>query len=70
MTGAGYSGKKSICVIFINGRAVDCSPLRRGLESVLSSTFQRPTKPFVFLVRARGEIKIRKGGERLTDAPG
>ncbi|KAL6772457.1 MLH1 [Auxenochlorella protothecoides x Auxenochlorella symbiontica] len=49
VTSAGWSGKKTIFVLFINGRPVDCSPLQRALEAAISALLQRPTKPFLFL---------------------
>ncbi|RMZ53804.1 hypothetical protein APUTEX25_003943, partial [Auxenochlorella protothecoides] len=49
VTSAGWSGKKTIFILFINGRPVDCSPLQRALEAAISALLQRPTKPFLFL---------------------
>lgn len=50
MTSAEYCGKKTQLVLFINGRAVDCSPLKRTLEATYAALLPKTTKPFAFLV--------------------
>ena len=50
MTGADYSGKKTTLVLFINGRPVECSPLKRALELTYSRLLPKAAKPFLFLV--------------------
>jgi len=49
MSGASYAGKKTIFVLFINSRCVECSPLKRMLEAVYSSVLPKTSKPFVFM---------------------
>ncbi|ODV89875.1 hypothetical protein CANCADRAFT_147756 [Tortispora caseinolytica NRRL Y-17796] len=45
-----YHGKKSVPpVFFINGRLVQCDPLRRGLNNIYSSFLQKGTHSFVYL---------------------
>ena len=50
MTGADYSGKKTTLVLFINGRPVECSPLKRAVELMYSRLLPKAAKPFLFLV--------------------
>lgn len=50
VTGAEYSGKKTQLVLFINGRAVDSTPLKRTLEATYTTLLPKATKPFFFLV--------------------
>ena len=50
MTGADYSGKKTTLVLFINGRPVECSPLKRAVELAYSRLLPKAAKPFLFLV--------------------
>ncbi|GAB4813902.1 hypothetical protein N2152v2_000948 [Parachlorella kessleri] len=49
VSGADYSGKKTLMVLFINGRAVDCTPLKRALESTYAAILPKAAKPFIFL---------------------
>ena len=51
MSGADYSGRKTILVLFINGRAVDCSPLKRAIEATYATILPKASKPFLYLVR-------------------
>ena len=37
-------------VLFINGRPVDCSPLKRALEATYAAILPKAAKPWVFLV--------------------
>ena len=50
MTGADYSGKKTVLVLLINGRPVECLPLKRALEATYAGILPKAAKPFVFLV--------------------
>ena len=52
VSGADYSGRKTSLVLFINGRAVDCSPLKRALEATYASILPKASKPFIYLARA------------------
>ena len=52
MSGADYAGRKTTLVLFINGRAVECSPLKRALEATYASILPKASKPFVYLVSA------------------
>ena len=36
-------------VLFLNGRPVDCSPLKRAIEGVYGSILPKNAKPFAFL---------------------
>jgi len=38
-------------VLFINGRPVDCSPLKRALEATYAAILPKAAKPWIFLVR-------------------
>eukprot|EP00873_Tetraselmis_striata_P002649 jgi/Tetstr1/422913/TSEL_013694.t1 len=49
ISGANYTGKKTVFVLFINSRCVECSPLKRMLEAVYSSVLPKTCKPFVFM---------------------
>ena len=49
VTGVNFAGKKTTLVLFINGRPVDCSPLKRALEGVYAAVLPKTAKPFVFL---------------------
>ncbi len=50
VSSADYSGKRAVLVLFINGRPVECAPLRRALEATYASVLPKAAKPFVFLV--------------------
>lgn len=50
MTGAEYSGKKVIVIIFINRRPVECRQLKRAIELTYISLLPKASKPFIFLV--------------------
>ncbi|KAK9820973.1 hypothetical protein WJX81_004838 [Elliptochloris bilobata] len=49
VSSADYSGKRAVLVLFINGRPVDCAPLKRALEATYASVLPKAAKPFVFL---------------------
>ncbi|GLI60652.1 hypothetical protein VaNZ11_002852 [Volvox africanus] len=50
ISGANYStGKKTVLVLFINGRCVECSPLRRALEGLYGALLPKASRPWIFL---------------------
>ena len=51
VSGPDHKGKKSSLVLFINGRLVECSPLKRGLDNTYAAIYPRTYCPFIFLVR-------------------
>ena len=51
ISNADYNGKKTVLVLFINGRPVDCSPLKRALEATYAAILPKASKPWMFLVR-------------------
>lgn len=48
-SGPEYSDKKTTLVLFINGRLVECSPLKRAIESCYAAALPKGEKPFCFL---------------------
>ena len=44
-----YSTKRMTLVLFINGRLVECSPIRRCIESVYSPYLPKGSHPFVYM---------------------
>jgi DNA mismatch repair protein MLH1 len=48
-SGPAYGAKRSTFVLFINGRLVDCSALRRALEAVYAAVLPKAERPWVFL---------------------
>ena len=54
MSSADYSGKRAVLVLFINGRPVECAPLKRALEATYAAVLPKAAKPFVFLVQYPG----------------
>ncbi|PRW20651.1 DNA mismatch repair Mlh1 isoform X1 [Chlorella sorokiniana] len=46
---ADYEGKKTQLVLFINGRSVECTPLKRALEASYAAVLPKACKPFLFL---------------------
>ncbi|KAK9796301.1 hypothetical protein WJX73_009226 [Symbiochloris irregularis] len=48
-SGPDYNGKKTQLILFINGRPVDCSPLKRAIEATYAAVLPKGYKPFVFL---------------------
>ena len=52
VSGPDYSGKRTLMVLFINGRPVDCGPLRRAVEGAYAAILPKAAKPFLFLVSA------------------
>ena len=51
VSGADYAGRKTTLVLFINGRTVECSPLKRALEATYATILPKASKPFIYLVR-------------------
>ncbi|PSC74702.1 DNA mismatch repair Mlh1 [Micractinium conductrix] len=49
ISSADYSGKKTHMVLFINGRSVECKPLKRALETTYAAVLPKAAKPFIFL---------------------
>ena len=49
ITGADYAGKQTQLILFINGRSVDCPPMKRCLESTYASLLPKAAKPWAFL---------------------
>ncbi|GIL91047.1 hypothetical protein Vretimale_9481 [Volvox reticuliferus] len=50
ISGANYTtGKKTVLVLFINGRCVECSPLRRALEGLYGALLPKASRPWIFL---------------------
>lgn len=50
ISGANYSsGKKTVLVLFINGRCVECSQLRRSLEALYGTLLPKACRPWMFL---------------------
>lgn len=48
-SGPEYGSKKTTLVLFINGRLVDCSPLKRAVEACYVAALPKAEKPFCFL---------------------
>ena len=44
-----WAGRRSVLTLFINGRCVECGPLKRGAEAVYSTLVPRGPKPWMFL---------------------
>lgn len=49
LSNANYSRKKSTCIIFINHRLVECSSIRKAVETVYADYLPKHTYPFVYL---------------------
>ena len=50
ISNADYAGKKTTFILFINGRPVDCNPLKRSIELTYSTVLPKASKPWIFLV--------------------
>eukprot|EP00172_Hildenbrandia_rubra_P001271 Plantae.Rhodophyta-Hildenbrandia_rubra.ctg18156.p1 GENE.Plantae.Rhodophyta-Hildenbrandia_rubra.ctg18156~~Plantae.Rhodophyta-Hildenbrandia_rubra.ctg18156.p1 ORF type:complete len:720 (+),score=99.32 Plantae.Rhodophyta-Hildenbrandia_rubra.ctg18156:2406-4565(+) len=48
-TNANYHMKRALFILFINGRLVDCSPLKRALDAAYSAFLPKKTHGFVYL---------------------
>ncbi|GAQ87495.1 DNA mismatch repair protein - MLH1 family [Klebsormidium nitens] len=49
ISSANYSAKKTIMVLFINNRLVDCSPLKKACEAVYAAILPKASKPFLYM---------------------
>ncbi|KAG4305613.1 hypothetical protein PORY_001169 [Pneumocystis oryctolagi] len=49
ITSVNYSVKKTIFLLFINNRLVDCKALKRGLESIYSNFLLNSGRPFIYI---------------------
>jgi DNA mismatch repair protein MLH1 len=50
VSGADYNGKKkTTMVLFINDRAVECTPLKRALEATYTAMLPKAIRPFIYL---------------------
>ena len=49
ISNANYSVKKSICILFINDRLVECQSIKKVIESVYSEVLPKHTHPFIYL---------------------
>lgn len=56
VSGADHKGKKSVLILFINERLVDCAPLKRALDNTYAATYPKTYSPFLFLVRLRPNV--------------
>ncbi|CAF2124989.1 hypothetical protein HID58_010521 [Brassica napus] len=49
VSNSNYVAKKTILVLFINDRLVECSALKRAIEIVYAATLPKASKPFVYM---------------------
>lgn len=49
VSNANYSRKKSVFILFINGRLVDCTGIKRAVEEVYADLLPKRTHPFLYL---------------------
>ncbi len=49
ITNANYSSRKSVFLLFINDRLVECAAIKRIIESVYADILPKHTHPFVYL---------------------
>ncbi|KAF3514026.1 hypothetical protein F2Q69_00002683 [Brassica cretica] len=49
VSNSNYVAKKTILVLFINDRLVECSALKRAVEIVYAATLPKASKPFVYM---------------------
>lgn len=49
VSSANFNMKKGIFVLFINGRLVDCAPLKRAIDAAFSVYLPKGTHPFAYL---------------------
>ncbi len=45
-----HVGRKSLLVLFINARPVECAQLKRAVEAMYTAQNPKATKPFLFMV--------------------
>jgi len=53
VSGTDYAGKRTSLMLFINGRPVECSPLKRAIEITYTTLLPKAAKPWVFLASLR-----------------
>ncbi|CAH2070826.1 unnamed protein product [Thlaspi arvense] len=49
ISNSNYVAKKTILVLFINDRLVECSALKRAIEIVYAATLPKASKPFLYM---------------------
>ncbi|KAG0627652.1 hypothetical protein M758_2G218500 [Ceratodon purpureus] len=49
ISSANYSSKRSIMVLFINDRLVECGALRKAIELVYATILPKASKPFIYM---------------------
>ncbi|KAL3693116.1 hypothetical protein R1sor_006767 [Riccia sorocarpa] len=48
ISSANYSAKKTVMILFINDRLVECAPLRKAIEVVYATVVPKAAKPFLY----------------------
>lgn len=66
ISSANYNSRKAVFILFINGRLVDCSALKKAVELVYASYLPKNTHPFAYLSLF---IQPGRGGRRHTVGP-
>ena len=60
ISNANYSSKKSVCILFINNRLVECHSIKRVIEAVYSEVLPRHGHPFIYLsLRMPPQVRCR-----------
>ncbi|BBN11049.1 DNA mismatch repair protein MLH1 [Marchantia polymorpha subsp. ruderalis] len=49
ISSANYSAKKTVMVLFINDRLVECAPLKKAIEVVYTTILPKASKPFLYV---------------------
>ncbi|KAE8733459.1 DNA mismatch repair protein MLH1 [Hibiscus syriacus] len=49
ISNSNYVAKKTTMVLFINGRLVECTALKRAIEVVYAATLPKASKPFIYM---------------------
>nr|CAD1824585.1 unnamed protein product [Ananas comosus var. bracteatus] len=49
ISNANYIAKKTTMILFINGRLVECTALKRAIEVVYAATLPKASKPFIYM---------------------
>ncbi|KAG9440244.1 hypothetical protein H6P81_020409 [Aristolochia fimbriata] len=49
ISNANYVAKKTIMVLFVNDRLVECTALKRAIEVVYAATLPKASKPFIYM---------------------